>query len=238
MSANKKTKEFLISDVPDLEKVDKWWAGLLRKGAKEIIEVEWTSNGDLVWILRITWAKIDLNSAPFNVCMPAYSSYSIDELSEILEALKYEKTVIKNSLKLFKGKIDDWGVEEISLTDIEYETPESHVDANILDFSIDPTLSYATKLDVVEKIMVSEFLWPCYKAMCRSLLMCDAKIEELKKEISYRSNPAYTVVRVDRGMLRTSFLEQVGYDNKWLFATDDELMEDYLSEEDIEDSEE
>ena len=224
----KRTKEFAISDIDDLEKIDHWWASLLRKGPKEINSVEWISNGDLLWLLRITWSKLDIESEPFNICMPAYSSFSSADLEELIDSYINERASLKNSLKLFKNKIDDWEVAELSTDDISLD--ESH-DAEILDFAIDPNLSYATKLDTVEKIMVSEFLWPCYKSLCRTLLMCEARIEELKKELNYRKDTTYTIVRVDRGMLRTTFKEQIGYDNKWLFATDDELLEDYKSDD-------
>lgn len=226
MSASK-TKQFVIADVPDLEKVDKWWANLLRKGPKEINLIEWVPNGDLVWILKITWSKLDNFSQPFNVCMPAYSSYSVDELSEILSSFKEDRNTIKSNIKLFKLKIDEWEVSEVSSA----QNLDSSSDELLPDFIIDPNLSYATKLDTVEKIMVSEFLWPWYKTMCRSLLMYEAKIEELRKELDHRSSSSYTVVRVDRGMLRSSFLNQIGYDNKWLFATDEELFDDYITDD-------
>lgn len=231
--STQRTKAFIISDNIDLEKVDKWWAGLLRKSPKEITSIEWVPNGDLVWILKLTWAKLETAHAAFNVCMPAYSGFSIEELQEVVEASIFEKSIIKNNLKLFKTKLDDWEIIETADYNHEYDEYNSSV---LIDFSIDPTLSYASKLDVVDKIMVSEFLWPYYKSLRRSLLMCEARIEEIKKEIENRSNPEYTIVRVDRGMLRTSFIEQVGYDNKWLFATDDELLEDYMNEESDEDN--
>ena len=59
MSASR-TKSFTVSDHDDLDKVDGWWAGLLRKSPKEITDLEWVSNGDLVWVLKLTWSKLDI----------------------------------------------------------------------------------------------------------------------------------------------------------------------------------
>jgi len=226
-----KTKAFTVSDQEDLERIDGWWAGLLRKGPKEITGLEWVSNGDLEWVLKLTWSKLDIDSLPFNVCMPAYSGYDLDELSGMLGSIVLERAAIKANLKLFKKKLDDWEVLEGGEHDPAYDEYNA---SNVMDFGIDPHLSYASKLDVVEKIMVSEFLWPCYKAMRRAHLMCEARVEELKKELEHRADPAYTVVRVDRGMLRSSFIDQLNYDNKWLFATDDEIYEDYMGQDDEE----
>lgn len=227
-----KTKTFTVSDHEDLERVDIWWANLLRKGPKEVIDVAWESNGDLVWSLKLTWGKLDIKDMSFNVCMPAYSSMSVDDLKDLLESINHERGVIAQNLKLFKRKIEDWEVIENSDYDHAYDEYNA---SNIMDFGIDPHLSYASKLDVVEKIMVSEFLWPCFKAMTRAILMCDTRMEEVKREISQRGDSSYTVVRVDRGMLRSSFIDQLGYDNKWLFASDEEIYDEYLSEEDPED---
>jgi hypothetical protein len=228
------TKAFTLSDHQDLEKVDGWWAGLLRKGPKEITGLEWVSNGDLVWILKLTWSRLDIDSLPFNVCMPAYAGLTVSDLEEMLEVITSERSAIMSNLKLFKNKLDDWEVLEVDTHNPEYD---EYNETNIMDFGIDPNLSYASKLDVVEKIMASEFLWPCYKAMRRAHLMCEARIEELKKEIHHRGDPTYTVVHVDRGMLRSSFTEQMGYDNKWLFATDEEIFEDYKDQNEESDPE-
>jgi len=224
-----RTKSFSISDEHDLEKVDEWWAGLLRKGPKEISNIEWIANGDLVWILKLTWSKLDIDSLPFNVCMPAYSGFSVEDLKEMQTSLVMDRDNIKNNIKLFKSKIEDWEVIESSEHNHEYDEYNS---TNIMDFSIDPNLTYSSGLDVVEKIMVSEFLWPCYKAMIRTMLMCDTRIEEVNKEIEHRSDQTYTVVHVDRGMLRTSFIDQIGYDNQWLFASEDELYQDFMDQDD------
>ena len=224
-----RTKSFTVSDEQDLEKVDGWWAGLLRKGPKEISNIEWVANGDLVWILKLSWSKLDIDSLPFNVCMPAYSGFSVDDLNEMLSSLITDRDSIHNNIKLFKTKIEDWEVIESGEPNNEYD---EYNDSNIMDFGIDPNLSYATSLDVVEKIMVSEFLWPCYKALLRALLMCDTRAEEVKKEIEHRSDPSYSVVHVDRGMLRSSFTEQIGYDNQWLFANDEELYQDFIDPDD------
>ena len=228
MSASR-TKSFTVSDHDDLDKVDGWWAGLLRKGPKEITDLEWVSNGDLVWVLKLTWSKLDIEAMPFNVCMPAYAGYTVESLNIMLESISSERRAIRSNRRIFKKKLDDWEVIETEDHDPEYD---EYNESNVMDFAIDPHLAYASKLDVVEKIMVSEFLWPCFKAMQRALLMCEARIEELKKEIEHRGNPTYTVVHVDRGMLRDKFVDQMGYDNKWLFATDEELFEDYQTPED------
>lgn len=222
-----KTKTFTISDHDSLDKVDSWWAGLLRNGPKEIVEIEWTSSGDLVWLLRLTWKKLDIETAPFNVCMPAYAHLTLEDLTEIYEITTEELGSIKSNLALFKKKLDDWEIIEL---EEGMEIPEPSEDD--LAHGIDPTLSYASKLDVVEKIMVSEFLWPYYKSAIRAYLMLEARLEEINKEIEHRNDSNYTVVRVDRGMLRSSFINQVGYDNKWLFASDDEIFEDYYESDD------
>lgn len=221
-----KTKTFTISDHESLDKVDSWWAGLLRNGPKEIVEIEWTSSGDLIWLLKLTWKKLDLDTEPFNVCMPAYAHLSLEDLHEIYEITTDELGNIKSNLGVFKKKLDDWEIIEIDPNEDQMPSDDE------LSFGIDPGLNYASKLDVVEKIMVSEFLWPYYKSMVRSYLMLEARIEELAKEIEHRNDTSYTVVRMDRGMLRNSFVEQVGYDNKWLFASDDEIFEDYYEGDD------
>ena len=225
MSATR-SKSFSISDPQDLERIDSWWATLLRKGAKEILGTEWVANGDLSWALRVSWTPVDASNLAFNVCMPAYSSFSVEELSELLTSVQFERDILFKNLKLLSRKVEDWELIEIdpSHESAIYEDAES--DDPSEDFEVDPSLSYAAKLDVVDKLMASEFLWPNYKGMKRALLMCDARISEVKKEIEYRANPAYTVVHVDRGMLRSSFIEQLGYDNKWLFATEEEILED------------
>lgn len=221
MAAIKK-KTFTVTDPFDLEKVDKWWAGLLSTGAKEIIKVEWAANGDLVWRLTINWSPITDADLPFNVCMPAYSDRTVEDLEDLLDAVSMEKEILSNNIKLFKGKIDDWGISEITLTaEINYE--EMSIEDLLSDFMIDPTLTYAPTLDSVDKIMVSEFLWPSYKSMTRRLLMCEAKIAEIEQELEHRNDSSYTVVHVDRGLLRREFKDQLNYDNKWLFASDEEI---------------
>jgi hypothetical protein len=227
----KRTKSFVVSDHDDLERVDGWWANLLRKGPKEITDVMWESNGDLVWTLKLTWGSLDIENMSFNVCMPAYAGMSVEDLHGLLASIDHERLVISKNRRLFKNKIEDWEVIESGEHNHEYDEYNA---SNIMDFGIDPTLSYASKLDVVDKIMVSEFLWPCYKAMTRAVLMCETRIEEIKREIVQRADPTYTVVHVDRGMLRNSFIEQIGYDNKWLFASDDEIFEDYIGDDDPE----
>lgn len=223
--AASRTKSFTISDPNDLDKVDGWWAALLRKGAKEISSVEWVAHGDLTWVLKVVWTALDIDEMPFNVCMPAYSGLTLEDLTELLEDAEGERRFLRKNLKLFKLKVDDWGIFEIEPTDTPMESLDSD-DYSMTDFSLNPGLSYGSKLDILEKIMASEFLWPSYKSMKQALMMCDARIEEIKMEIEHRKDPSYTVVYVDRGMLRRAFQKQMAYDNKWLFATDDEIFDD------------
>jgi len=225
MSATR-SKSFAISDPQDLERIDSWWATLLRKGAKEILGTEWVANGDLSWILMVSWTSVDNSELAFNVCMPAYSSFSVEDLSDLLAAVQFERGVLFKNLKLLSRKVEDWELIEIDPSQESALYEDAEADDSAEDFEVDPSLSYASKLDVVDKLMASEFLWPSYKNMKRALLMCDARIAEVKKEIEYRADPAYTVVHVDRGMLRASFIEQLEYDNKWLFATEEEILED------------
>lgn len=221
-----KTKTFTISDPSSLSKVDAWWASLLKAGPKEIVGIDWISNGDLIWNLRLTWAKLDIDSPAFKVCMPAYAGFSVDDLNEFLATSCDHREHIKTNLAMFKKKLDDWEVIELEPDNganfEDYDSPDED-----LSFGIDPSLSYASKLDVVEKIMVSEFLWPYYKSMVRTYLMLEAKIAEIQTEIEQRADISFAVVHVDRGMLRSAFKDQIGYDNKWLFASDDEIFEDY-----------
>lgn len=224
-----RTKTFSIADPQDLERVDGWWATLLRKGAKEILSTEWVANGDLSWSLRVSWGAVDATELAFNVCMPAYARFTLEDLVELQGAVQFERDMFAKNLKLLRLKVEDWELIEIDPSAVDHYDDTSDSEESeymITHFEIDPTLSYASKLDVVDKVMASEFLWPSYKGMKRALLMCDARIEELKKEIEYRGDPAYTVVHVDRGMLRASFIDQLGYDNKWLFATEEELYDD------------
>jgi len=224
-----RTKSFSISDPEDLERVDLWWATLLRKGAKAIQDTEWVANGDLTWALKISWAIVDANQLSFNVCMPAYSHFSLEDLTDLLGAVQYERNLLANNLKLLRLKVEDWELVEIDPNqspEMYEDLEDTEADEQITHFDIDPSLSYGTKLDVVDKIMASEFLWPSYKGTKRAILMCDARIEEVKKEMEYRADPAYTIVHVDRGMLRGAFVDQLGYDNKWLFATEEEMLED------------
>lgn len=229
-----RTKTFSISDIIDLEKVDSWWAGLLRNGAKQICGVEWVPKGDLSWALKMHWEPIDGANLPFNICMPAYATYSLEDLSSMLSEIESERTSILFHLRLLKTKVEEWGLVEIEGHDgvMSDEVTTSHDIPVLAEHLVDPFLSYGPKLDLVDKIMASEFLWPSYKNMKRGLLMLDAKIEEITKEIEHRSDSSYTVVHVDRGMLRGSFADQIGYDNKWLFATDEELMSDEIPEDD------
>ena len=228
-----RTKTFSISDPEDLERIDSWWATLLRKGAKEILGTEWVANGDLTWILKVSWGPVNATELAFNVCMPAYSRFTVEDLTEILMVVQAERSSLSKNLKLIRLKVEDWELIEIdpsqAMESFEDQEQEDHdiEDSMLSNFDIDPSLSYGAKLDVVDKIMASEFLWPSYKGMKRALLMCDARIAEVKKEIEYRADPAYTVVHVDRGMLRASFVSQLGYDNRWLFATEEEILEDH-----------
>jgi len=224
-----RTKTFAISDIEDLEKVDGWWAGLLRNGAKEINSIEWVAKGDLSWTLKIHWAALDNESLPFNVCMPAYSSCSLEELTDVLDEVISERQNVIFHLKMLRKKVEEWGIIEVLPTNaLAVEDMQAGEVPLFAEHLVDPTLLYGPKLDLMDKIMASEFLWPSYKNMKRGLLMLDARIEEVKKEIEHRSDSSYTVVYVDRGMLRESFTEQVGYDNKWLFALDEELMDEEL----------
>jgi hypothetical protein len=167
--------------------------------------------------------------------MPAYAPYSTEDLTEVLAATMTDRDDVRKNLSMFKRKLDDWEVIELSPSD-ELPDVDEDLQDSIVNFGVDPSLSYASKLDVVEKIMVSEFLWPYYKSMVRAYLMLEARIEELQKEMEHRKDTTYTVVHVDRGMLRGSFVEQIGYDNKWLFASDDEIFEDYYESEDGEEA--
>lgn len=213
-----RVKSFSVTDYTDLDLVDSWWAGLLKKGTKEIVSVEWIAQGDLVWDLRIAWAPLKDQNLPFKVCMPAYAQFTIEDLEDILESVKAEHSAITKNLNLFKAKVDDWGIIE--------RNPTSDDGVDFSEYPLDPFLSYASKLDVVEKIIASEFLWPSYKSHKKAQLMCEARINEIQKEISHRNDSRYTIVRVDRGMLRKSFRDQMGYDNQWLFASEEELMDD------------
>lgn len=222
-----RAKTFLISEPHDLEKVDSWWAGLLLSGAKEIVSVEWTANGNLSWNIQVNWKPIPDSELPFKVCMPAYASFTADDLQELLEDVQNEYFTIQQHLKLFSGKIKDWDIMELESVDLPDE-----LDEHMMDFDIDPSLSYGSKLDTVEKIMVSEFLWPSYKSLKKALLLCETRIAEISKELELRSDSSYTVVHVDRGMLRKAFRKQLGYDNRWLFATEEELTEDENNDDD------
>lgn len=232
-----RTKSFAISDPQDLERVDAWWATLLRKGAKEIIGTEWVANGDLSWSLKVSWAPVDATDLVFNVCMPAYAQFSLEDLSELLQAVQHERNSLAKSLKMLRLKVEEWELIELDPMSVpveiydEMEEGDMEVEESLAHFDIDPSISYGAKLDVVDKIMASEFLWPSYKGAKRAILMCDARIEEVKKEIEYRNDPDYTIVHVDRATLRESFVEQLGYDNKWLFATEEEIFEDIESED-------
>ena len=216
-----RTKSFTVSNPLDIDKIDFWWTSLLRNGPKEIEEVEWLSQGDLVWKLRLKWKPVSGTNLEMKVCMPAYSHLPLEGLGEVLEALNEERRSVARNLFIFSKKIEDWEVTERISSELGIDTPSED------DFFVNPTLSYGVKLDTAEKIMVSEFLWPNYKNLMRILAMFEARIAEVEKEIQMRQDSNYSVVRIDRGMLRDTFIEHVGYDNKWIFASDEELEEGF-----------
>lgn len=48
-------------------------------------------------------------------------------------------------------------------------------------------------------------------------------LRELDREREVRKADDYYPVMVDRGMLRAAFVEQMGYDNEWLFDEVEEM---------------
>lgn len=194
--AKTKSRSFIISEAHHLFKVDKWWAGLLRQGTKEIVKVEWEALGMMRWKLRLSWRPIS-SDVKLNVGHPDYADYALEDLNHLMyEALdSFEQAY--TDLTLLEKKVTLWAIEE---------NPEKG-----------ELLSFREDLDDVDRLIAIEYVWPQYKNLRKLCSFLAIQMRETEAEIKARSESDYFSVKVDRGMLRTAYLEQVGYDNDFLF---------------------
>lgn len=210
-------KTFTILDVHHFTKIDSWWAGLLHKGPKEIVDLKWESHGDLNYQLSVYWQPVDQDFS-LNVGLPAYTDFTTEELLMMLEDVEGHLLQIKADQDIITAKLHEWGVsqaatfERITLMGYEGE--------------VETRLRFRPEADEAEKYIVCEFLWPQAKLINKAYAMCKAKIAELQREIESRESADYFIVEVDRGRLRQSFTEQVGFDNEWLFDEDSFFREE------------
>lgn len=196
--AKGKTKQFIIADAHQLGLVDRWWAGLLHLGMKELLRVEWEALGEMEWRLRVHWQPLP-GRERLNVGHPRLSDVSTEQLEEALQDALAEFESAYSDFNHLERKAEEWGMGE-------EEGPDKTT-----------RVVFSDDLDEAEKIIALEFLWPMQGELRRLLHYLTTQMTELDQEIKARNAPDYYIVRVDRGMLRAAFLEQVGYDNEWLF---------------------
>lgn len=199
VSKKVRTKKFQVSEEYHLFAVDCWWAGLLQGGLKEIVSIEWEALGNMEWRLLFNWVAVP-NGPKLNVGHPEYVDMPTEVLDEILmEALdEFEETQREHGH--LREKAEHWGLEE-----------------GVPDAAGRSSVTHRDDLDEAEKIIAVEYLWPAVKSLERELRRCITRMQELDRETRVRKEPDYFPVMIDRGMLRTAFVEQLGYDNEWLF---------------------
>ena len=195
-----RTKQFVLSNAYQLELVDRWWAFLLQGGTKIIEHVEWEALGEMVWRLRVFWRSMP-GAEKLNVGHPQYSIFSTEEMQEYMAESLEDFEAMLQDFSLLEKKVKDWELKEQA---VEGEESSSR-------------LVFRESLDGAERIIATQFLWPCYKELKRNLTHVTTRMQEIDQELKARTADDYFIIAVDRGMLRSSFLEQVGYDNEWLF---------------------
>lgn len=201
-----RTKRFKLSDEYHLFAIDCWWAGLLQTGLKEIVGVEWEGLGQQQFRLSVHWLPVE-GGQKLNVGHPEYADMSSEDLEEIMQDLLSEFEVCHEEYEALKLKVEQWGLE---LSE-EKARDGSHM------------LLYRDDLDLAEKLIATDYLWPAYISLKGFLRLQRTKLRELDRERRVRKESDYYSVQVDRGMLRETFVDQMGYDNEWLFEDVEEL---------------
>jgi len=197
--AKVRTKQFRLSEEYHLFGVDCWWAGLLHGGLKEIVSLEWEALGNQVWVLRVNWLPVK-SELRLNVGHPAYVDLSNEDLEEIIQELLVGFEYGMEEYNALKAKAEQWGLSEAPPEEDGFRR-----------------LQVRDDLDLAERLIATEFLWPRYLEVSKWLKHERTKLQELDRERAARKATDYYPVRVDRGMLREAFLVQLGYDNEWLF---------------------
>ncbi len=158
--------------------------------------MEWEALGLMRWKLRLTWTAVD-ETVKLNVGHPDYADYSDEDLNYLLyEALGNFETVYTD-YTLLEQKVKDWDLRE---------TRDS-----------EPTLSFRDDLSDVDRLIAIEFVWPQYKELKRLCKFLAIQMREAESELKSREAEDYYSVKVDRGMLRSAYSDQIGYDNDFLF---------------------
>ena len=194
-----KSKTFVLSGPFHLFNVDRWWAGLLAQGPKEIVGVEWEALGQMKWRLRVLWQPVE-SDLKLNVGHPEYADYSTEDLNVLLyDALSSFETAFTD-LNLLEQKVEAWELEET--------TPHGKKD---------PLLAFRADLPDVDRLIAIEYVWPAYKELQKVCRFLAVQMREVEAEVKAREDAEYFAVRVDRGMLRSTYTDQIGYDNDFLF---------------------
>lgn len=205
-----RTKQFRLSDEYHLFAVDCWWAELLHGGLKEIVGIEWEALGNQIWILRINWLPVK-SDLKLNVGHPRYADLSSEDLDEIIQDALTEFEEAMDEYNAYKTKVEQWELSEME--------PDEYGNRRLM---------YREDLDPAEKLIAGDFLWTRYHEVGRWLRQHRTALLELNREQEVRKADDYQPVFVDRGMLREAFVDQMGYDNEWLF---DDVEEPFPSGE-------
>lgn len=193
-----RVKQFVLSEPYQLGLVDRWWAGLLYDGLRELISVEWEALGEMRWRLKVHWKNV--SSERMNVGHPLYADIPSGIIEEVLHDDLNEFESVTHDYEILKAKAAEWGLESRSEPD-----GQSRV-------------YFSDKLDEAERILALEYLWPTLQELEKNLAYLVTKMTELDREMKARDLPDYYAVMIDRSMLRDSFTEQIGYENEWLFV--------------------
>lgn len=198
-----KTKTFKVKEQFHLEKVDSWWAKQLRTGPKEIVNVTWVAEGNLSWTLSLMWQPV---AADYNLAigMPEYANISTEVMELMLTDSLEEFDDCLREFNLLEERVKLWKIEEFK-EDVE-GSPKKQSALRMRD-----------DLDDLDVYIAAEYLWPRYLMVRKDLRGFITFIQELRAELEARQSSDFFMVEVDRGMLRESFSNQLGYDNMWLF---------------------
>lgn len=191
-----RSKTFPLSEPHHLFKVDRWWAAQLRSGAKEILSVEWQPLGQMKWTLKLTYRPVG-GSPALNVGHPDYADYSLEDLNMLLYDALSNFDSAYHDFTLLESKVTAWGLKEGA--DGEMASLEDN------------------GLDEVDRLIALYYVWPEYKSLKKVCAFLAVQMREAEAEVKARESSDYFAVKVDRGMLRDSFEEQIGYDNEFLF---------------------
>lgn len=176
--------------------VDRWWADLLRKGAKVITEITWVPLGNSSWELVVTWVPVG-EGEKFNVGLPKFVDIDDTELFSLKE-VAYET---------FE---DAWG---------EYQLVLEHLrELDVLDDNDKPLEVIPDHIGPVDRMVLEEYLFPLLNGLSTEITYFVSFTREIEAELTARASDDYFKVRVDRNLLGSTFTEQVGFENVQLFS--------------------